>query len=231
MRTNVQVARVDGPGEVTARVWERGVGETLSSGTSAVAVAAATHGAGDVVVHFPGGDLRVRLASGRATLVGPAERLRVPRQVLVYVFRPTGEGECEVLLLRRREALGRFWQGVTGAPEWGEEDEDGAAREVLEETGLDVSGRLWPVGYRYDLHPSGSEWVDWDALYGPGVESVPEEVYAAEAPLGWEPTLQPREHDAYRWCAVDDALGLLAYEENRTALRLAARVATGACEP
>ena len=45
-RTNVQVVRVDGPGEVTARVWERGVGETASSGTSAVAVAAATHGDG-----------------------------------------------------------------------------------------------------------------------------------------------------------------------------------------
>jgi diaminopimelate epimerase len=74
-RTNVQVARVDCPGEVTARVWERGVGETQSSGTSAVAVAAATHGEGDVLVHFPGGDLRVRLHGGRATLTGPAERL------------------------------------------------------------------------------------------------------------------------------------------------------------
>jgi diaminopimelate epimerase len=74
-RTNVQVARIDGPGEVTARVWERGVGETQSSGTSAVAVAAATHGEGDVVVHFPGGDLRVRLERGRATLTGPAVRM------------------------------------------------------------------------------------------------------------------------------------------------------------
>ncbi|HWQ01935.1 MAG TPA: diaminopimelate epimerase [Gaiellaceae bacterium] len=74
-RTNVQVARVDGPGRVTARVWERGVGETLSSGTSAVAVAAATHGEGDVVVAFPGGELRVRLESGRAWLTGPAERI------------------------------------------------------------------------------------------------------------------------------------------------------------
>lgn len=75
-RTNVQVARVDGPGEVTARVWERGVGETASSGTSAVAVAAATHAAGgDVVVHFPGGELRVRLENGRATLFGTAERI------------------------------------------------------------------------------------------------------------------------------------------------------------
>ena len=74
-RTNVQVARVEAPGEVTARVWERGVGETSASGTSAVAVAAATHGDGEVLVHFPGGDLRVRLEHGRATLAGPAERL------------------------------------------------------------------------------------------------------------------------------------------------------------
>ena len=72
-RTNVQVVRVDGPGEVTARVWERGAGETTASGSSAVAVAAATHGEGDVVVHFPGGDLRVRIQRGRATLTGPAE--------------------------------------------------------------------------------------------------------------------------------------------------------------
>jgi diaminopimelate epimerase len=76
-RTNVQVVRVERPGEVTARVWERGVGETSASGTSAVAVAAATHRDGDeVLVHFPGGDLRVRLAAGRAYLTGPAELLR-----------------------------------------------------------------------------------------------------------------------------------------------------------
>jgi diaminopimelate epimerase len=61
-RTNVQV------------VWERGVGETAASGTSAVAVAAATHGHGTVEVRFPGGCLRVRLADGRAYLTGPPAR-------------------------------------------------------------------------------------------------------------------------------------------------------------
>jgi diaminopimelate epimerase len=74
-RTNVQVARVDAPGRVTARVWERGVGETRSSGTSAVAVAAATHGSGVVVVSFPGGDLTVRIEDGKACLTGPVERV------------------------------------------------------------------------------------------------------------------------------------------------------------
>jgi len=76
-RTNVQVARIDGERRVTARVWERGVGETRASGTSAVAVAAATHRTGEVVVSFPGGDLRVRLDGGRAWLTGPAERVEL----------------------------------------------------------------------------------------------------------------------------------------------------------
>jgi diaminopimelate epimerase len=74
-RTNVQVARVDGPGRVSARIWERGVGETSSSGTSAVAVAAALGGEGETEVAFPGGTLVVRIADGKAYLRGPAERL------------------------------------------------------------------------------------------------------------------------------------------------------------
>ena len=74
-RTNVQVVRVERPGEVVARVWERGVGETSASGSSAVAVAAATHSDGEVIVHFPGGNLRVRLAEDKAWLTGPAEPL------------------------------------------------------------------------------------------------------------------------------------------------------------
>lgn len=71
-RTNVQVARrVDGE-TIEARVWERGVGETGSSGTSAIAVAAA-FGASNVKIRFPGGDLHVRLDGDRAYLTGTAE--------------------------------------------------------------------------------------------------------------------------------------------------------------
>ena len=73
-RTNVQVARRAGGGVVEARVWERGAGETASSGSSAVAVAAAL-GVSPATIHFPGGDLHVRLDNGRAYLTGPAKRL------------------------------------------------------------------------------------------------------------------------------------------------------------
>jgi diaminopimelate epimerase len=71
-RTNVQVARRTPDGTIEARVWERGVGETGSSGSSAVAVAAAL-GFADVTVEFPGGPLDVRFADGVAYLTGPAE--------------------------------------------------------------------------------------------------------------------------------------------------------------
>jgi diaminopimelate epimerase len=71
-RTNVQVARRVDDETIEARVWERGVGETESSGTSAIAVAAA-FGASDVTIRFPGGDLHVRLDGGRAYLTGAAE--------------------------------------------------------------------------------------------------------------------------------------------------------------
>ena len=55
-------------------MWERGVGETGSSGTSAVAVAAAL-GVSPATIRFPGGELTVRIEDGRAFLTGPAERV------------------------------------------------------------------------------------------------------------------------------------------------------------
>src|SRR5215211_3570609 len=78
-RTNVQLVRVDGDHELTVGVWERGAGETLSSGTSAVAASAAAVANGwcesPVTVHLAGGDLRVELEDGHARLTGPAEEI------------------------------------------------------------------------------------------------------------------------------------------------------------
>jgi diaminopimelate epimerase len=65
-RTNVSFWRFDSDGEVSARIFERGVGETLSSGTGAcgVAVAAMLRGAqSPVVVRLDGGELQVAMDS------------------------------------------------------------------------------------------------------------------------------------------------------------------------
>jgi diaminopimelate epimerase len=78
-RTNVQLMRVDGEHDVHVGVWERGAGETLSSGTSSVAAAAAgiANGwcASPVAVHLAGGDLQVALEHGRASLTGSAQEI------------------------------------------------------------------------------------------------------------------------------------------------------------
>jgi diaminopimelate epimerase len=61
-RTNVSFWRRDGDSEITARIFERGVGETLSSGTGATGAAVAfvlRGGESPVTVHLDGGDLEV----------------------------------------------------------------------------------------------------------------------------------------------------------------------------
>ena len=77
-RTNVQFVRVDSTSRVAIRIWERGAGQTMASGSSSSAVAAACvrHGftGRNVAVHSLGGVLRVHVgADFDLRLTGPAE--------------------------------------------------------------------------------------------------------------------------------------------------------------
>jgi len=81
---NVGAVAPRGAGELSLRVHERGVGETLACGTGSCAAVAAAIARGDVTsdtvrVVLPGGTLVVRPRGDRYELAGPAE----------YVF--TGE--------------------------------------------------------------------------------------------------------------------------------------------
>jgi diaminopimelate epimerase len=73
-RTNVSFWRRDADDAITARIFERGVGETMSSGTGATgaAVAAVVKGAeSPVIVHLDGGDLEVEVKEDlHVTLTG-----------------------------------------------------------------------------------------------------------------------------------------------------------------
>jgi diaminopimelate epimerase len=77
-RTNVEFVRVRDRTHVEARVWERGAGETLSSGTGACAAAVASiingHADRRVSVEMPGGLLEVHWREdGEVLLTGTAE--------------------------------------------------------------------------------------------------------------------------------------------------------------
>ncbi|MCK9519199.1 MAG: diaminopimelate epimerase [Dehalococcoidia bacterium] len=79
-RTNFQVVQVIDRGHVKHRVWERGSGITLASGTSASAVAAASRLRGltgdRIVDSLPGGDLVLEWdGEGAVFMTGPATRV------------------------------------------------------------------------------------------------------------------------------------------------------------
>jgi diaminopimelate epimerase len=77
-RTNVEFVRVRPPDVIDMRVWERGVGETLSCGTGACAAVAVAHNRGvvedRVQVRVPGGELLVTLGP-TVRLGGPVEHV------------------------------------------------------------------------------------------------------------------------------------------------------------
>ena len=76
-RVNFEIVNVGSPGKLTARVWERGSGETMACGTGAcaIAVAARLNGiCGDQVdITLPGGTLRIEWnGAGEVYMEGPA---------------------------------------------------------------------------------------------------------------------------------------------------------------
>ena len=79
-RTNVQLAEPTGPNSIRILIWERGAGETPSSGSSACAAASAAVRLGlvrsPVTVESPGGELLVDVDEGLIlTLTGPVDEV------------------------------------------------------------------------------------------------------------------------------------------------------------
>ena len=140
--------------------------------------------------------------------------MRRPEEVQVFVFRRSGE---EFLVLHRSPGLGGYWHPASGALEAGEDAEQAALRELREELDLDAAGRLWPVRHEYS-YAAAEEPPVRRAEWPPGTERIAVTGLIAEAPPGFEPTLN-REHDDYRWCTFDEAVLLFRWPDVGDALR------------
>ena len=142
---------------------------------------------------------------------------RRPEEVVLVVRRPVESGPEYLVVLRSPEKLG-YWHLVAGGVDWDEEPAAAAARELLEETGL--VARVVPLGETLDYDLSGvPESVR--ERFPAGTERILVWPFVADAPAGWEPTLDD-EHVEARWLGADQAIALLFYPEPREAVRRAA---------
>jgi len=136
---------------------------------------------------------------------------KLPVSVLVVVH----TAELEVLLLERASRAG-FWQSVTGSVDHlGEPLADAAAREVLEETGIDVrQGALerWPAVNTFEIY------VRWRHRFAPGVTHNTEHVFGLSLPRALPVTLARDEHVAFKWLPWREAAGQCFSWSNRDAI-------------
>ena len=125
------------------------------------------------------------------------------------VYRRGRHGIEIVVCGRRRDSL---WALPKGSPHPGEELEGTATREVEEETGLSVAIEE-PIGsihYRFTA-PDGTRYdkrVDHHLM----------------VPTGGRLEDHDGEFDAVRWVALEEALSLLSYANERKIVRQAARL-------
>lgn len=136
---------------------------------------------------------------------------KIPLSVLVVIHTPT----LEVLLLERAPWRG-YWQSVTGSVDREEEPLAAtAAREVMEETGIDARAhRLvdWKITNRFEI------FRQWRSRYAPGVTHNVEHVFGLTVPAPLPVRLDPREHCAFAWVAWREAADKCFSWSNRDAI-------------
>ena len=122
-------------------------------------------------------------------MIAEASSHKRPESVLVVVY----SADSQVLMLRRHEPP-TFWQSVTGSLEWGEQPEQAARRELVEETGLDATALE-------DCHDSHlfEIYEIWRHRYAEGVTENREHVFRMAVPEVCPVTLDALEHSEYEW--------------------------------
>ena len=138
---------------------------------------------------------------------------KLPVSVLVVIH----TAALDVLLLERAARAG-FWQSVTGSLDRLDEPrEAAAAREVLEETGIDAAqARLtrWNVVYTFEIYQR------WRHRFAPGTLYNTEHVFGLALERSVPVALAPDEHVAFTWLPWREAAERCFSWSNRDAIRM-----------
>lgn len=137
---------------------------------------------------------------------------RAKYQVLVLPFLRAGEQRKYCVFKRRDMGI---WQFVSGG---GEETDlsvlHSAQREAFEEAGISSECNCFPLETRASLPCYLFPFAE--KLWGRDFLVVPEYAFAVETPD--ERVTLSDEHTEYRWVSYDEAMQLLHFDSNKTAL-------------
>lgn len=137
--------------------------------------------------------------------------VKIPESVLVIIHTL----DLLVLIMERTDQA-NFWQSVTGSKNSLDEAYAlTAAREVMEETGLDVAQFQltdWHLHNVYDIYPI------WQHRYASGVTKNTEHVFGLTLPQIMPITLAAREHRQFKWLPYKEAANLCFSASNAEAI-------------
>jgi dihydroneopterin triphosphate diphosphatase len=141
---------------------------------------------------------------------------KIPESVLVVIH----TADLQVLLIERADKPG-FWQSVTGSKDaLDEPSAETAAREVMEETGIEVGTAAVPLAHLRDWQQLNVYEIfeTWRHRYAPGVTHNTEHVFSLCVPRDVVVTLAPREHLRYEWLPLHEAAGRCFSPSNAQAI-------------
>lgn len=137
--------------------------------------------------------------------------MRAPYQVLVIPYKVTN-GECEYAIFSRSDMA--CWQWIAGG---GEDFDatimDSARREAFEEAQIPMSCELMALE---SMTTIPVEFCAGGFRWGKDVFVVPEHSFAIE--ITDERLEISSEHKAFKWVTYDEAMKLLKYDSNKSAL-------------
>ena len=135
--------------------------------------------------------------------------MRKPKQVLVFLYRKT-KNKYEYCIFYRKN--NKFWQGLSGGVEDNEELADTVKREVYEETGikvnniikLDTISSIPGINVNKNFNYKNNIYIVYEYAFGININN--------------EDIRLSNEHQEYRWVNYEEAIKLLKYDSNKTAL-------------
>jgi dihydroneopterin triphosphate diphosphatase len=137
--------------------------------------------------------------------------MRTPMQILVLPFRKNTKGDYEFAVFKRADA--GFWHGIAGGGEDNEIPVETAVRESSEEAGIPINSKFYPLQFKANVPVS--EFAA-SKYWSKDIYVVPEHYFAVEC-KGIEIVLS-HEHTEFKWVSYNEALNLLKWDSNKTAL-------------